>query len=204
MSLQKINEELRHILLEMRANDLRVRAELAETGELFDGYCPKMEKVHLENAAGLERMIEENGGNWLGKSIVGNDGAEAAWLIVQHAISLPDFSRKCLKLIETAVNATEAEPQNFAYLSDRIAFFENRPQKYGTQSDWNADGKMQVWKLENEEKVNEYRAEVGLKPLESLVWETDETRENAPKDFAKRQKESEDWLVKTGWRKQIK
>lgn len=201
MSLQKINEKLRQILLEMCEEDLRVREKLAGTGELFDGYCPKMEKVHLENAAELERMIEQNKGKWLGKSMVGDDGAEAAWLIVQHAISLPDFLRKCLKLLETAVNENGAEPQHFAHLADRIAFFERRPQKYGTQSDWNADGKMQIWTLENAEKVNEYRASVRLNPLKKLIWETDETDKNTPKNFDERQKEAQDWLKKTGWRK---
>lgn len=184
--------------MEMAAEDARVREELAATGELFDGYCPKMEAVHLANAAELEKIIDEYG--WTGKSLVGKDGAEAAWLIVQHAISLPEFSRRCLNLIENAVKEGEAEPYQFAYLQDRINFLEGKPQRFGTQSDWSEEGKMQVWTLEDEEKVNEFRAEVGLKPLENLIWENEETKENQPKDFAKRQKESLDWAKKTGWR----
>lgn len=194
-----MNEELREKLLAMRDEDVRVREELAASGELFDGYHETMEKVHLENAAELERMIDEHG--WLGKSTVGADGADAAWLIVQHAISLPDFSRRCLKLIEKAVADGEAEPKHAAYLHDRIAFFERRPQKYGTQSDWNAEGKMAVWTLEDEEKVNEYRGEVGLPPLESLVWENEETRGNMPKDYHARQKGFDKWAATVGWTK---
>jgi hypothetical protein len=194
-----MNESLRNKLLAMRADDERVREELAATGELFDGYHPLMERVHLENAAELERLIDEHG--WLGKSTVGADGAEAAWLIGQHAISLPEFSRKCLRLIERAVFENEAEPYQAAYLHDRISFFENRPQRYGTSSDWNADGAMEVWTLEDEEKVNDYRAAVGLEPLESFIWENAETRENKPKDFAERQSEFEAWARKVGWRK---
>ncbi|HSK74206.1 MAG TPA: DUF6624 domain-containing protein [Pyrinomonadaceae bacterium] len=194
-----MNEELRQKLIEMKAEDLRVREELAKTGELFDGYAPRMEQTHLKNAAELERMLEENGG-WLGKSLVGEDSAEAAWLIVQHAISLPEFQRKCLKLIEEAVENGEAEAWQAAFLDDRICFFEGRPQRYGTQSDWNEEGKMQVWTLENEERVNEYRAEVGLKPLESLVWENEETRENKPANFHKRREEYLAWAKKVGWR----
>jgi hypothetical protein len=196
-----MNERIRLKLLEMRAEDERVREELAASGELFDGYNPKMEEVHLRNAAELGKLIDESNGHWLGKSLVGEDGAEAAWLIAQHAISLPEFSRNCLALIEKAVVAKEVEPYQAAYLSDRIAFFEGRPQRYGSQSDWNADGKMQVYKLENPEMVNEYRAEVGLKPLENLVWENKETRENAPQDLVKRQADYENWLKKVGWRK---
>ena len=191
-----MNDDLRQKLLAMCAEDARVREELAKTGELFDGYCGKMEEVHLENAVALEKMIAKDG--WLGKSLVGADGADAAWLIVQHAISLPNFQRQCLKLIEQAVSENEAEPYQTAYLHDRICFFEDRPQKYGTQSDWNKNGEMEVWKLENKEQVNEYRVEVGLKPLENLIWKN--LNEGKPPDFAKRQAEFEVWTRKIGWR----
>lgn len=194
-----MNELLREKLLAMHVEDVRVREELAATGELFDGYAARMEAVHLANAAALEQMIDEHG--WLGKSLVGEDGAEAAWLVAQHAISLPDFTKKCLRLIENAIAENEADSYQAAFLHDRICFYENRPQRYGTQSDWNADGKMQIWTLEDEEKVNDFRREVGLKPLDSLIWETKETKENAPPDFAKRQRESEDWARRVGWRK---
>lgn len=195
-----MNEKWRERLLQMEAKDVQMREELAATGKLFDGYALKMEEVHLENAAELERMLDENGG-WLGKSTVGADGAGAAWLIAMHAISLPEFSRRCLKLLEKAVAENEAEPAHPAYLHDRICFFEKRPQKYGTQSDWNESGLMEIWTLEDENKVNEYRGAVGLKPLESLFWENEETRENKPKDFNKRREESEEWAKRVGWRK---
>lgn len=193
-----MNQELRQKLSEMVAEDKETREELAETGELFEGYHPKMEQVHLKNARRLERMISEHG--WLGKSLVGAGGAENAWLIVQHAIGLPDFQRKCLGLIEKAVEDGEAEAWQSAYLEDRINVFEGKPQRYGTQSDWNEEGKMQVRRLENEEKVNEYRAEIGLEPLENLIWESEETGENKPKDWQKRQEEFLDWARKVGWR----
>lgn len=109
-----MNEKLRRELLELAAEDARVRNESAQTGELFEGYSPKMERIHLKNAARLEELIKEHG--WMGKSLVGKDGAEAAWLIVQHVISLPDFSRKCLKLIEKAVEQNEAEPYQTTYV----------------------------------------------------------------------------------------
>ena len=60
---------------------------------------------------------------------------------------------------------------------------------------------MEVWTLENEGKVNDYRRAVGLKPLASLTWENTETRENMPKDLAKRQAEFQAWAKRVGWRK---
>lgn len=194
-----MNSRWREKLLAMRATDERVRENLAATGELFDGYCPKMELVHLENAAELEKMIDENGG-WLGKSLVGEDGAESAWLIALHSISKPNFMRRCASLIEKAVGENEAEIIQLAYLQDRISFFENRPQKYGTQSDWNEDGLMEVWTLENEELVNEFRAEVNLKPLKSLIWENVETSEIELANNEKRRAGFETWTKQVGWR----
>lgn len=193
-----MNDRLREKLLAMRSDDERMRAELAATGELFDGYNPTMEQVHLKNAAELEALIDARGG-WFGESEVGADGAEAAWLVAQHAISLPEFSRKCLRLIERAVAENEAEPRHAAYLDDRIRFFERRPQRYGTQSDWNADGAMEVWTLEDAGKVNDRRAAVGLSPLENLTWENEETRDNKPQNYQARQAEFEAWRERVGW-----
>ena len=193
-----MNQRLRQNLREMAAEDKETSDRLAKTGELFEGYHPEMEQVHLKNARELERMLDERG--WLGKSLVGIDGAENAWLIVQHAISLPNFQRKCLRLIEKAVAEGEAEAWQAAYLEDRIRFFEGKPQRYGTQSDWNERGEMQVYALEDEEKVNDYRAQVGLEPLKSLTWKNEETGESKPENFRQRQIEFEAWARKVGWR----
>jgi hypothetical protein len=192
-----MNEVLRQTLLEMAAEDARVRKELADSGELFHGYHPRMEKVHLENAAELEKLLDECG--WTGISLVGKDGAEAAWLIVQHAIGRPHFQRKCLDLINEAVEKGEAEPYQAAYLYDRICFFEDRPQRFGTQSDWNEKGEMEVWKLENEEKVNFYRREVGLEPLKEKVIK--DIAEPKPTDLEKRRSDFLEWAKRVGWRK---
>lgn len=194
-----MNEQLRAKLLAMAAKDACVREELAESGELFEGYHPKMEKVHLENAGKLEKSLDEYG--WTGISLVGKDGTEAAWLIVQHAISRPGFQRKCLGLISDAVKKGEAEAYQAAYLYDRICIFEGRPQRYGTHSDWNENGEMAICDLEDDEKVNEYRSQVGLKLLENKIISGMDDRETPPKDLQKREQEFQEWARKVGWRR---
>src|SRR5262245_10098602 len=84
---QPMDETLRNELLDMAAEDQRVRAELAADGSLFDGYHPRMAEVHRRNAARLMDIIEEYG--WPGRSLVGEDGAEAACLVLHHAIGDP-------------------------------------------------------------------------------------------------------------------
>src|SRR5688572_23775793 len=123
--------EFRQQLLDHVAEDERVRAELAADGTLFKGYNARMREVHERNAAVLDAYLTAHG--WPGFHLADRDGAEAAWRIAQHAIGMPAFQRRCLKLLRAAVGRGDAEAQHAAYLDDRIAFNERRPQKHGTQ-----------------------------------------------------------------------
>lgn len=203
--MSELNENLRRELLSMRDEDLRVREELAATGELFDGYHPQMEAVHLENARRLEEIVAETG--WTGKSLVGEDGAEAAWLIVQHAISLPDFSRRILQILNAEAERGEIPFWQVAYLQDRINVFEGKPQLYGTQFDWDENGEISPFvEIFEPEKLDERRAAAGLSvPYADQVEKQRQAIKNSnelpPKDFAKRQQEFLEWTQKVGWRK---
>ena len=85
---------LRDELVAMAEEDQRVRAELAAEVSLFDGYHPTMQAIHDKNAVRLTEIIEQHG--WPGRGLVGEDGARAAWLILQHAIGHPDLQRRGL------------------------------------------------------------------------------------------------------------
>jgi len=197
-----VNEALRAELLAMAERDNRVRAELAATGELFDGYNARMAAVHAEHAAALQRLIAEHG--WPGRSLAGEDGAEAAWLILQHAIAHPELQRSSLPLLKASAEAGEVPPFQVAYLEDRICVFEGRPQRYGTQFDWDADGMLSPHPLQAPDRVDSYRESVGLGPLSEKVDEM-RTRaaaegEQRPRDFEQRQKEMVAWARSVGWR----
>jgi hypothetical protein len=76
--------ELRRELVALATEDRRVRQELAAEGSLYEGYHPRMEAIHRRNAARLATILDEH--RWPVPSLVGPEGAEAAWLIAQHAI----------------------------------------------------------------------------------------------------------------------
>ncbi len=143
------NSALRDELLLMRAEDERVREELAADGSLYKGYHPRMVEVHRKNGERLAEIINEHG--WAGKSLVGEDGSEAAWIIVQHAIAKPALQRQCLKLIEEAVERGDAPAWQAAYLTAQIRVLEGRPQIYGTSFDWDATGEMSPCEIEDRE-----------------------------------------------------
>lgn len=187
----------------MRNEDQRVREQLASDGSLFDGYHPVMEQVHLRNAARLEAIVAEHG--WPGKSMVGDDGASAAWMILQHAISRPDLQRKGLEWVHEAAARGEIEQALVAMLEDRIRVFEGRQQLYGTQFDWDETGQMSPEPIEDPENVNERRRAVGLNPIEERTREMREwvakSNEICPVDWKKRRAEMAEWAERVGWRK---
>ncbi|MEO8482247.1 MAG: DUF6624 domain-containing protein [Acidobacteriota bacterium] len=161
-----MNESLRPELLTLRANDESVRRELAADGSLFDGYHPRMEAVHRANAARLRVIMDTHG--WPGRALVGDDGAEAAWRIAQHAIGEPAFMRACRDRLDEASFRGDAERQHFAFLDDRIRAFEGRPQRYGTQLRGGPNG-LEPHPLEDESRVEERRVQVGLPALSEVL-----------------------------------
>jgi len=195
-----MDAEIRDRLLSLARRDLETRERLAADGSLFDGYHPQMEAVHRENAAELERIIASIG--WPGARLVGEDGAEAAWLIAQHAIGLPSFQRRCLDVLDAAAAAGDAPAWQPAMLLDRIRVFEGRPQVYGTSFDWDEAGMMSPLPIEDAEAVDSRRASVGLPPLSEATarYRTENEHQPRPADFAGRQREMLAWAKQVGWR----
>ena len=193
-----MDEDLRANLIEWIAEDDAVRERLARDGSLFAGYHPEMEAVHRRNAARLREVLARVG--WPGRALVGEDGASAAWRIVQHAIGEPTLQRGCLPLLQAAAAEGEADPAEVAKLEDRIRVREGRPQRYGTQYDWSDDGAAMVPTngVEAPESLAERRAAVGLPPM---VWRhPPPPGERPPADLAARQAEIEAWSRRVGWR----
>ena len=198
-----MNETLRDDLLEMARLDRTVRAELAASGELFGaGYEPRMASVHERNARRLLRIIESVG--WPGTDLVGPDGAEAAWIVLQHAIAEPDLLRRALPLLRAAAREGRACPRHAALLEDRIRFFEGRPQRYGTQLDWDAEGNLSPGDVEDPQRLDERRRAIGLPPLaehieEARIRATSEG-DRPPADHEAYARARDEWAARVGWR----
>jgi hypothetical protein len=193
-----MNTTLRGELLAMQAEDIRVREDLAKEGLLGAGYEPRMEAVHLRNAARLEAIVNEHG--WPGRSLVGDDGAEAAWRTLQHAIGRPDLIRRYLPLLQEAAAAGEVPDWQPAYVLDRIRFFEGKPQVYGTQYDWDDEGFSRLWPVEDPEHVNERRKSVGLPPLAEAGARSRLQKPLSPEQVKSRREAMEAWARSVGWR----
>lgn len=184
----------------LAAHDLETRARLAADGSLFDGYHPEMQAVHEANARELEAMVAARG--WPTADLAGDDGAEAAWLIAQHAIGLPPFQRHCLTLLKAAVDAGRAPAWQAAMMLDRILTFEGHPQIYGTQFDWDDGGEMSPRPIDDPDGVHGRRAEVGLEPLDqaTATIRARDAGQPRPADLAERRRRMDAWARSVGWR----
>jgi hypothetical protein len=160
-----MNEELRGELLRMAEEDRKTREELLYSGQLpKNNYSPVMKRVHEKNNARIKEVIKQFG--WTGKNLVGEDGCDAAWIIVQHAVLEPDFQRCCVPLLETAVAAEEVPRWQLAYLKDKVLKMNGEPQLYGMQYVVGENGKSVPYKIHDEANVDARRREAGLPTME--------------------------------------
>ncbi|MBC9914283.1 DUF6624 domain-containing protein [Chitinophaga varians] len=68
-----------------------------------------------------------------GFNMVGKDGSTNFWLLVQHCDKFPEFQTKVLKAMNKEVKKQNANPNNYAYLFDRVQINAGRKQLFGTQ-----------------------------------------------------------------------
>lgn len=188
-------------IIELRDADLELRDKLIQNGQLSDGYNPEMEAMHNRHAEALNNIIDRIGYPTVDKG--GKEGNEAAWLVIQHSIGRPEFMKKCAGLLEKAVEENQADAKQLAYLTDRIAVFEGRPQLYGTQFDWDENGEMNPSPFDDLEKVDQRRKTIGLNLLEEqteiIRKQVAAEDQKPPADMKTRTQQFDEWRKKAGW-----
>ncbi len=174
----KRDEVLRKELLQMVKEDQDIRSEIVEKSSSDEAALRRMTEIDRKNTARMKEIIAKHG--WPGKSLVGEDGASAAWLLVQHADKDREFQKRCLTLLERAVKAREAAPGELAYLTDRVLVGENKKQIYGTQFR-QVDGKLEPYPIEDEKNVDKRRKAIGLSSLAQYRKKVEEAYKPKPK-----------------------
>jgi hypothetical protein len=178
------NEPLRKELLRLMEEDQGARKKFIEwlsrqsKGDMkkdLAGDQPiarSIREIDKKNIARMKEIVDKYG--WPGKSLVGVDGANAAWLLVQHADQDRTFQKKCLELVNAAFKQGEATGQQLAYLTDRVLVGEGKKQIYGSQFQ-QKDGKLLPSPIEDEANVDKRRKEVGLNSLAEYARQLAET-----------------------------
>ncbi|MFE2426950.1 DUF6624 domain-containing protein [Streptomyces sp. NPDC059373] len=118
--------------------------------------------VDRANSAVLRGILQRHG--WPGISLVGEEAAEAAWIIAQHADANREFQRWALLLLSRSAQLGEASLKHLAYLTDRCRMHAGQPQVYGTQYRMR-DGQLVLHRVEDPERLDTRRRRVGLGPF---------------------------------------
>ena len=116
-----------------------------------------------DNTAWLKADVAANG--WFTISATGANASSSAWLMAQHADRDRPFQKEVLALMEPLVASGEVTRGNYAYLWDRIAVSENRPQRYGTQGRCTAPGRWEPNEIEDMSRVEALREEAEIGTL---------------------------------------
>ncbi|MFB6483713.1 DUF6624 domain-containing protein [Streptomyces virginiae] len=153
-----MNSELAEALNRRAGRDQEARRAAQETGLAGD-----LLSIDADNTAWLKGIVAEHG--WPGVDLVGEEGAEMAWLLAQHADREPQFQQRALELLTAAVEAGQAPRRHPAYLTDRCLVGAGEQQVYGTQYVSGPDGTgLRLHAVADPEGLDARREAVGLEP----------------------------------------
>jgi len=157
----RIDQPLRRELLARVEKDQAVRQKVIAEGA--GGSWEQTVPVDRDNTAWLKKVVMEKG--WPTKSLVGEDGSKAAFLIAQHATLDPTFQEQVLAQMQAALEQKETDPADFALLKDRVLLHQGKPQLYGTQFGTDPDGTMFLDNTQDLDGLDARRQAMGLPPI---------------------------------------
>jgi len=122
--------------------------------------------VLAAGAARLKVIIHAQG--WPTISQVGKDGAQAAWLLAQHADFDIPFQKEALSYMENLSSHNEVNLDNLAYMRDRVTLAKGEKQTYGTQGKCNG-ATWEPFPIKDPSQVDALRVGMTLDPLSDYV-----------------------------------
>ena len=164
--LQPVDSSLRSELVRLGHEDQASREGFGVAVARNDSaYVRQLSAGDSARTERLREIVLAHG--WPGRSLVGKDGATAAWLILQHSAST-DFQQALLPTLWVAANQGEMAKADIAMLTDRVLVHKGRPQRYGTQFSLR-DGRWIPDSIEDLPGLESRRAAVGLPSMGEYV-----------------------------------
>lgn len=170
--LQAMDEQLTKTIIERSQKDDEARGRVVEVmRDQNSWYTAVPDKilnavltVDQDNYAFVQQVVNEHG--WPGRDLVGEEGQEAFWLLVQHQDLNVALQVETLKHLEIAFNKGEASKNHLAYLTDRVRKNEGKPQVYGTQWVSDEQGNLKLYEVEVLEGLEARRNAMGLSTMD--------------------------------------
>jgi hypothetical protein len=141
-----------------------VKGNAVTVGAVRSIIWPRICASDRSNGIWLLRYLRTH--TWPARTVVGEKIAGAAWLLAQHADTYPAFQRHALSRMAPLLANRDVDPSSYANLFDRVAIADGRPQRYGTQIDFDRRRRCIVKPtLEDENGIDRFRQQVGLRQL---------------------------------------
>ncbi|MCB7482270.1 DUF6624 domain-containing protein [Christiangramia sediminis] len=145
---------------EIRFELIKLQQEGKMKSDEFQLLVEKMKKQDSLNLIQVKSILD-NG--W--PDNLNMQANQTIFLVIQHADL--QTQKQYLPIIKNAVEENKTLPSNLALLKDRINLREGKEQIYGSQVFIDSQsGKKYVQPLQNPEKIDSLRAEVGLPPMQ--------------------------------------
>lgn len=149
---------IKTILSEMVEADQLLRKKI-DFSKLDDFLKHDIQNTDKENTETLKEILTMY--HWITISDFGEEADHNAWLLLQHADHDVGFQKEILGRLEKLYPLHETSSQNFAYLYDRVAKNDKRPQRYGTQGTIE-NGTWVVDEIEDVENLDLRREKMGM------------------------------------------
>jgi hypothetical protein len=122
--------------------------------------------IQKKNQEELEKLVTAK--DWPRLTNVGSEAVMAAYLVAMHTND--GSQKKYLPMIRQSCEENELPWLRYALIYDRCLFNEKKPQKYGTHTIYNEQSRTEnLYPLEDETRVDEWRKEIGLEPLSEYL-----------------------------------
>jgi hypothetical protein len=183
-------KKLSTLLDSVYQEDQMYRQQAMELNKKYNWNAPEMQGIlqtmHERDSTNLilvTQILDEYG--WLGPDEIGDLGNSTLFLVIQHADL--ETQLKYLPMMREAVKKGNARASSLALLEDRTSLRQGKKQIYGSQIATDPEtGEKYVQPLEDPDKVDERRAEVGLEPLQAYTrrfgfeWDLEEYKKRLP------------------------
>ena len=163
-----VNVKLMTELQNIQKSDQEQRRHMREYSEKYGWQSAPMDSLwkiqsysDSVNSVRVIEIIKEYG--YPGKSLVGEQTASAAFLVIQHADL--DVQEENLPILSAAADKGEVRWSSIALLIDRVEMRNNRRQIYGSQVSRDSTGQSFFFEIQKPYTVDSLRATKGLGPL---------------------------------------
>lgn len=160
LSVAQTKPELQKQLLNMAQQSRQIQAaQKSDATEALKSMAADISQLHTQT---LNQIVQLQG--WPTKAQVTEEGVRAAFSLASHSNNL-SFQQNMLPfIIQSYMDKQGMSGEAVAIFTDKVSIAQGKNQVFGTQADL-IGGEVVFLPIENEDSVEQLRAQMGLPPL---------------------------------------